>query len=688
MPIAQATDNPSMFKTFIVSLFVGLTLSTPFTPAAHAQAGAMNEGPGQAALLEMADAFKRNDRRRLTNLLPQVRGHVLEPWAAYWELRARLDDASTSEVRQFLSRYAGTYQEDRLRNDWLMVLGNRRDWATFETEQVHYRMRDDRELRCYELVLSHQKNPAVFGPDSVKEVLSLWRSMLQADDGCTLAAERLLEDRKIKPLEVWRKARLAVENNRPVTARNAVQLVAPKQLHALKDLQAQPGKFLSQHNAHPRNAVQELVVLALVKLANSDPDEAYKQMQRTWSIHLTTEERHWVWGAIGRQLAMRLDGDALKAYEQARSDHDLTDDMLAWKVRAALRVGNTPAWKAVESAILAMDLTQRQEPVWVYWLGRALQSRGHKDQAQTLWEGIASVKGFYEQLALEELGRPIQMPARPAPPTPDEITQARTNPSLQRAVKAIAIGLRTEGVREWNYGTNLVNAQGHAGRMNDRELLAAAHWACELDIWDRCINTSERTSMAQFDLVLRFPMPFQTAVVQRSNDIHLDPAYVYGLIRQESRFIMDARSHVGASGLMQVMPATAKWTAKKIGLKNFTIDQLNQRDTNIAIGTAYLKLVLESMDNSMAMAAAAYNAGPSRPRRWRAPDQGRGPVLEAAIWAENIPFNETRDYVTKVLANTTSYAAVISGQPQSLKARLGKVGPRDAAAPAEDKDIP
>jgi soluble lytic murein transglycosylase len=183
-------------------------------------------------------------------------------------------------------------------------------------------------------------------------------------------------------------------------------------------------------------------------------------------------------------------------------------------------------------------------------------------------------------------------------------------------------------------------------------------------------------------------MPFQTAVVQRSNDISLDPAYVYGLIRQESRFIMDARSHVGASGLMQVMPATAKWTAKKIGLKNFTIDQLNQRDTNIAIGTAYLKLVLESMDNSMAMAAAAYNAGPSRPRRWRAPDQGRGPVLEAAIWAENIPFNETRDYVKKVLANTTSYAAVISGQPQSLKARLGKVGPRDAAAPAEDKDIP
>ncbi len=677
-----------MLNRFIVSLFAGLSWLASQVGPVHAQSVGHHEAQAQSVLLEMADAFKRNDRKRLSALLPQTRGHLLEPWAAYWELRARLDDASTTEVRQFLSRYAGTYQEDRLRNDWLMLLGNRRDWSTFESEQSHYRMRDDRELRCYELMLQHQKNPAAFGPDGVKEVLSLWRTMMHADDGCTLAAEKLLEDRKIKPLEVWRKARLAIENNRPVTARNAVQLVAPKQLNALKDVHAQPGRFLNQNASHPRNAVQELVVLALVRLASSDPDEAYKQMQRTWAIHLTTEERHWVWGAIGRQLAMRLDDDALKAYEQARSDHDLTDDMLAWKVRAALRASPKTAWKSVESAILAMDANQRQEPVWVYWLGRALQARGHKDQAHTLWEGIASAKGFYEQLALEELGRSIQMPTRPALPTAEEMAQARANPSLQRAVKAIAMGLRSEGVREWNYGTNLVNAQGHAGRMNDRELLAAAHWACELEIWDRCINTSDRTSMAQFDPVLRYPMPFQTAVVQRAQEIQLDPAFVYGLIRQESRFIMDARSHVGASGLMQVMPATARWTAKKIGLKTFTLDQLNQRDTNIAIGTAYLKLVLESMDNSMAMAAAAYNAGPSRPRRWRAPDQGRGPVLEAAIWAENIPFNETRDYVKKVLANTTNYAALITGQPQSLKARLGKVGPRDASAPPEDTDLP
>jgi soluble lytic murein transglycosylase len=165
-------------------------------------------------------------------------------------------------------------------------------------------------------------------------------------------------------------------------------------------------------------------------------------------------------------------------------------------------------------------------------------------------------------------------------------------------------------------------------------------------------------------------MPFKNAVVERSRQIGLDPAYVYGLIRQESRFIMDAKSGVGASGLMQVMPATAKWTAKKIGMTDFHPGQLNDRDTNIAIGTGYLKLVLDSFGGSMPMAAAAYNAGPSRPRSWR-----NGPVLEAAVWAENVPFNETRDYVKKVLSNTTNYAAFITGQPQSLKARLGMVGP-------------
>ena len=171
--------------------------------------------------------------------------------------------------------------------------------------------------------------------------------------------------------------------------------------------------------------------------------------------------------------------------------------------------------------------------------------------------------------------------------------------------------------------------------------------------------------------------------VRRSREIGLDPAYVYGLIRQESRFIQNARSHVGASGLMQIMPGTANYVAKKIGMNGFSVASLNDIRTNITLGTQYLNMVLANLGGSQTLATAAYNAGPSRPRRWR-----NGPVLEAAIWAENIPFQETRDYVKKVLSNTTNYAAILSGQPQSLKARLGTVGPRAGNAPAENTDLP
>ncbi|MEO6322610.1 MAG: transglycosylase SLT domain-containing protein, partial [Polaromonas sp.] len=354
-------------------------------------------------------------------------------------------------------------------------------------------------------------------------------------------------------------------------------------------------------------------------------------------------------------------------------------------------------------AVNAMSDEARKEPTWTYWKARALLAMAPPDiptaavtpqgpapitvmapqrtEALMLLQSIASVRGFYEQLALEDLGLKISVPPKPAQLRPEEKEAARLNPSLNRAAYAIAIGLRSEGVREWNYATNLHQKSG----MGERELLAAAQFACDRQIWDRCINTSERTTtVADFDQ--RFPMPFRESVVKRSQAINLDPSYVYGLIRQESRFIMDARSGVGASGLMQVMPATARWTAKKIGLDSFTPDQINDRETNITIGTAYLKLALDDLNGSMPMAAAAYNAGPGRPRTWRG--QPGGHVLDAAIWAENVPFTETRDYVKKVLSNATNYAAILTGQPQSLKSRLGMVGPRDAAMPEVNTDLP
>ncbi|AEB82992.1 lytic transglycosylase domain-containing protein [Alicycliphilus denitrificans] len=643
--------------------------------AAAPWAAAQNRGDD--TLLEMQQAFRKGDKSRLTALLPTVRGHPLEPWAAYWELRARLDQAQSDQVNAFLQRFAGTYQEDRLRNDWLLLLGQRRDWDQFADLHPYYRMGDDREVRCYALAIDQIKGTAA--EDAGAEVLSNWYALRDLDDGCSNAAAEMLAARKIKPLDVWRKARLAAEANRLRMARKAVEIVAPDALAQLREALDSPTKYLTGRATARGKERQELVVLALVRMAMSDAGAAAGLLDSKWGVHLSAEERNWLWGLIGKQAALSLSPDALAYFGNVGRDTDLNDDMLAWKVRAALRAGQ---WKLVGRSIDAMSARARQDSTWVYWKARSLTagraSEEDRAAARQLYERIAGTTGFYEQLALEELGARVTPAPAPAPLTDAEKAAARANPGLNRALYAIALGLRSEGVREWNYTTNL----HQQGGMSERELLAAADLACERQVWDRCINTSERTRDV-IDVAQRFPMPYQATVVQRARGIGLDPAYVYGLIRQESRFIMDARSGVGASGLMQVMPATARWTARKIGLTGFTPQQINDRDTNITIGTAYLKLALDDFDGSMPLAAAAYNAGPGRPRNWR-----NGPVLDAAIWAENVPFNETRDYVKKVLANTVNYAAILTGQPQSLKSRLGLVGPRDAREPEPNKDLP
>jgi soluble lytic murein transglycosylase len=664
------------FSAILTSL--ALSVVTFLSPLSLVQAQGRDNSRFDSVIADMAQAYKVRDRKRLSGLLPQVRGYVLEPWGAYWELSARLDEASSAEVQDYFSRYAGTYQEDKLRSEWLLQLGRNRDWAAFNRELPQYRMGDDKSLRCYALLTEHLAS----GANVNAAVLQTWLGLKEADEGCAAAAEQLVRDHSMLAEQVWPRARLGMENDRLRVATQAVGILNDGWAKTLNAIYLNPAKYLNDKLTALRPQTRELVSLAIIRLAYLEPSEAAAEVNHLrWKAQLTQEERSWIWGVIGKRAAQKLSSDAVSYFAQGQFGQ-MHEDQLAWAVRAALRAGN---WKMVQDAVAAMPPGMAAEPVWAYWQARALLARAESEatraQALGLLQGIAGVRGFYEQLALEEIGQRISVPDAPEPLSAQEREAARSNPGLTRALYAIQLGLRAEGVREWNYSTNL-----HVrGGLDDRALLAAADLACRAEVWDRCINTSERTR-AVMNFEQRFPMPFKSAVLARTKQIDIDPAYVYGLIRQESRFIMDAKSGVGASGLMQVMPATAKWTAKKIGLSDFQPQQITERDTNIAIGTGYLKLLLDSFGGSMPLAAAAYNAGPGRPRSWRGATGA--PVLEAAIWAENVPFNETRDYVKKVLSNTTNYAALISGQPQSLKARLGMVGPLDASTLDTSTELP
>jgi soluble lytic murein transglycosylase len=628
----------------------------------------------------MREAFLRNNSAQLTALLPQAQGHPLEPWAAYWEFKARLDLATPAQVQAFLTRWAGTYQEDRLRNDWLLLAGQRRDWASFAAEYPNFRMRDDPQVTCYAVAMAALQGAPV-DADAVTQARRNWFAQRDMDDGCLLAAGVLYQSGQFTDTDLWRRARVALATGRPALARAAAALVAPQADLDVAQIQNSAARYLTNGKslARWRPAVgQQLTALALVKIAAQDASQAVLLMSR-WGGTLPEEARNWIWGALGRDAALRLSDDALGFYARVTRPADLNDDMLAWQARAALRQGQ---WQTVLTAINALHGPARENPAWLYWSARARIALARPTVEQLpAWQDmarLAGVNGYYPKLALEEIGGITTVPTAPAPLTAQEKDAARRHPGLARALLTISLGLRPEGVREWNYWTNL----HQRGGMSDRELYAAADLACQAQVWDRCINASERTRELM-DWGQRFPTPWRDAVLAAARQSGIDPAYVYGLIRQESRFVTAAQSSVGASGLMQLMPATARWVAKRIGMTDYSPARIQDQATNLRLGTSYLKLVLDDFEGSQALAAAAYNAGPRRPRAWRI-----GPTLEGAIWAENIPFTETRDYVQRVLANTTDYAAILTGQPQSLKKRLGQIGPLPAGVSDPGLDLP
>ena len=261
--------------------------------------GSSAQARGDDAIVEMSQAFKKADRKRLAALLPQVAGHPLEPWGAYWELRSRLETATAPEVKDFLTRYAGTYQEDRLRNDWLLLLGQRRDWPSFMAELPRYRMNDDKEVRCYALAAESVAATA----ETAIEVKRLWYAQRDADDGCLLAASKHYAAKKLSATDIWRKARLSVEANRAKAARSAIDIVAPEANAALADIQENPARYLSRHAVASGKVSKELVVLALVRMAANDADATAGILENHWSVHLNSDQLSWAWSAVGKAAA-------------------------------------------------------------------------------------------------------------------------------------------------------------------------------------------------------------------------------------------------------------------------------------------------------------------------------------------------------------------------------------------------
>jgi len=659
------------------------------------------------AFLAARDAFRGGDLARGTLLAQRVNAldgrHPLAAYLAYWALSRQIRDygdaltadAPDDAIRGFIARNPGSVVADLARRDWLVALGKRGEWATFEAEMPKFALNDDAQVTCFQLTAralrqirgatgrSEAADAEGASEASITELLRLSRAALAqprdyaSDVGaCATLARVLVAEKRLTQQDIWGWMRLASDANNATAVRRYALLLSDadrggdsprfyRQLDAVLD---KPAVWLAKTNEGGEGGgvryKRELAVLGFARIVRADPQNGAFSLQRQPADMLTSSEMAYLNAQLAAATAKKQLPESVEWSKKSLNAEGLSEDILGWQVRGALRAED---WKLVEVLIEKMPPEMRRaqafEGTWAYWLGRAYKAQKKNEAAQAQFRQVADQFGFYGQLSTEELGQKVTLPSRAQPANAAEVAAAKALPGFQRALSFYRLDLRREGNLEWNF-----TLRG----MSDRELLAAAEFANRNQLLDRAVNTADRTR-SEHDFAFRFLMPFQAQMQEKATAVGLDLDWVYGLIRQESRFVQVARSSVGASGLMQLMPSTAKYVAKKIGLDSYRPDGVADLDTNLTLGTSYLRMVLDDLDNLPVLATAAYNAGPGRPRAWRA--TLTRPV-EGAIFAETIPFNETRDYVKKVMSNATYYAVLITGNPQSLKARMGFVGQR------------
>lgn len=782
-------------------LYFLLLVAAPL-PAGQA-AAAQQQDRGRAApagdtdLLAAHDAFLAGDRVKLGRYAQRLKDSPLEVYASYYQLSLALEKFSAqpapgslvAAVQAFLSRPEDTPVIDRLRVEWLKVLGNRQQWDLFDAEYPHVLKDDeDTELSCYAL----QSRRRTQQQAALRDARKFWFTGKEQPASCGTLFDAALSAGIITERDIAQRLRLILEANnvsfasqlasrlsgRPgsdyagfaALLRSAaadperyLQKLTPKNpaaangsestagqtgaaaaiAAAIPDNGQQPASvmlpgnpssspvavspslpsgwegFLSRlgfgkpvlvasvpvlspapdirHSGtfdpacdpfcadsgdsaaapplgwYPKLAsrAQRMVALfALERLAKQSPDMAAARWAGL-AGYFPVNEQHYFYGRLAYQSARNLDARALQWYRDAAGT-PLDDRQSAWRVRAALRAQD---WPEVLASVDAMGEQQQLDGAWQYWKARALQSMGKPAEARAIFASLSGNFNFYGQLASAELADTPVLSAAPPAYKPDHqaIAGMLALPGIQRTLALYRIGMRSEALDEWRWVLR---------NFNDRQLLTAAEIARENEMYDRAIGAADLT-VNQHDFSMRYLAPYRADLQVHIREHGLDEAWVYGLMRQESRFATSAKSGTGAAGLMQIMPGTARWAANKLGFKSYRKALIHQLDTNLRLGTYYMKTILTQSENNPVLASAAYNAGPLRALQWR----GDRP-MEGAIYTETIPYEETRDYVKKVMSNTSYYAYQFGDPPRSLKQRLGIVPARTPSNHGADPRVP
>lgn len=620
--------------------------------------GSPAAAPGDAAVLQAQQAFAARKPVELERAARKLAaGHVLSPYVEYWQLMQALPRAGDDRIASFLAAHPGSWPAERLRAEWLKELGRREVWPAYLAEFPRL-VRPDIVHQCY----ARRAEWAAGDLSRLKEAVAIWFSGRDLPAACSPLFDQLIAAGYIQNEDIWRRFRLALEAGNPGVAKAVAAALPDGERPAIVQLDQasrDAARWLASVNDFGARGTREIALYALNQLARQDSARAQAALEPRLP-QFTPQDQRYAWGLLATQAARRHEPLALRWFAQA-GELAVADAQREWWVRSALRAGD---WAAVRRVIDSMG-EARTQPVWRYWHARALKAGGQVPAANQAFIALAREHHYYGQLALEELGPVMQAPTTNVKAGGSDIDWVARQPGIARAVALYELGLRSEATQEWNWSIR---------DFTDVQLLAAAEIARRMDWYDRAINTAERTRDLH-DFELRFIAPYRDLAQQAARENQLDEAWVFGLMRQESRFINVARSNVGASGLMQIMPSTARWIAKRLGIKRFHPRDMQDPAKNIRFGSYYLRHVQDSLDGSPVLATAAYNAGPGRAQRWR-----DSQPMEGAVYIESIPFAETREYVKKVMSNAMYYAVRFDQPSVLLKDRLGSIPPRRGVA--------
>lgn len=609
------------------------------------------------------EALRQGKVDEFDKISAQLRGYPLYPYLRYEFLRPRLGRVEPREIKLFLARYADTPLAPRLRGAWLYSLAHRNEWLQY---LAAYRESSSTRLQCHYANAKLRTGRTEGLWDMTRK---LWLVGKSQPEACDPVFEAWHKSGNMTRDDVVERIALAMDERRMGLVYYLARFLPAadrKWIERGRTMHSRPEHELAELRSEPGQAewAARLFTYGVRRIASRDPEKA----DRIWNarrseFELTPKQLARTGRAIALNLAFERHPQAAERLAQLGDGQDAS--VRQWRVRAALWQQD---WKEVLAALDALSGDEKQDEEWLYWRARAQEVLGQRQKAKELLASAARCRCYYGFLAAERAGLPPAIDTAPLQVDSKALAQMAANPAMVRARELLALQLDKDARREWWWATRA---------MDQGQLRTAAKLADRWGWHDRAILTLGRTDSLD-DLELRFPTPYVEQVKQAAAKRELDTAFVYSVMRQESAFNARARSHAGALGLMQLMPATARRTARHFSRPVPRAAELLNVEQNIQLGTAHLRQLLDEYDGNLVYTMAAYNAGPHRVTRWRPKDR----VVPADIWVENMPFRETRNYVKRILAYIRIYQWRLGRDLTPMSHDLRAVGspPSDSVA--------